>query len=239
LMKKPIVYDDGCHVNNGETVSPDCTYGVTGSSKKIVLFGDSHAAQWFPALEKIALARGYELISLTKSACPGPAVKKVETGAYKNADCSAWRSNAIARIQKIQPEAVLVSGMQNYEVPKGYVDRATWWREGEVKTLSALKGSSQHIIYIADTPHPDRDIPSCIAAGNISRCNGSEKALQIFSTGYQQINPTPWLCDRECPAVISETVVYRDASHLSVAMARQLSSSMDRALSNLGVFPAS
>ena len=222
---------------NGQTQSPECTYGVRGSVKKIVLFGDSHAAQWFPALEKIALARGYELISLSKSACPGPAVKKVEPGAYKNADCSAWRSNAIARIQKIQPDAVLVSGMQNYEIPKGYSDRATWWKEGEVKTFSALKGSSRHIIFISDTPHPNRDIPSCIAAGKLNRCNGSERAVQIFTAGYQQINPTPWLCTRNCPAIISGTVVYRDASHISVAMAQQLSNAMDRSLINIGVFP--
>ena len=37
VMQKPIVYDDGCHVNNGETTSPDCRYGVVGASKKIVL----------------------------------------------------------------------------------------------------------------------------------------------------------------------------------------------------------
>ena len=62
IMKKPIVYDDGCHVNNGETQSPDCTYGVRGAERKIVLFGDSHAAQWFPTLEKLAREKNFELI---------------------------------------------------------------------------------------------------------------------------------------------------------------------------------
>jgi peptidoglycan/LPS O-acetylase OafA/YrhL len=33
IMKKPVVYDDGCHVNNGETSSPDCSYGLRGAKR--------------------------------------------------------------------------------------------------------------------------------------------------------------------------------------------------------------
>ena len=236
IMKKPLVYDDGCHVNNGETSSPDCTYGLRGAKRKIVLFGDSHAAQWFPTLEKLAEEKGFELISLTKSACPGPAVTKVDTGEYKNKDCFAWREYAFNRIKKINPDAVLVSGFQHFEVPSQYSSRESWWREGEVKTYKSLQGSAQHIIYISDTPHPNRDIPSCIAAGNLDRCNGSERSTPIFSPGYQKINPTSWLCDRNCPGVIDGLVTYRDSSHLSVAMARALSPQLEAALTQLGVF---
>ena len=239
VMQKPIVYDDGCHVNNGETTSPDCRYGVVGASKKIVLFGDSHAAQWMPTLEKMAREKNFELISLTKSACPGPAVVKVNTGEYKNSDCSAWRDYAYKRITSIQPVAVIVAGMQHFDIPSGYPDRASWWREGQRKTLAALRGSSPHIIYLSDTPHPNRDIPSCIAAGKIERCNGSERSTPIYTSGYQQINPTPWLCTRTCPGVIGSTVVYRDASHLTVAMARSLSVELEKALTRLGVFSTS
>lgn len=236
IMKKPIVYDDGCHVNNGETQSPDCTYGVRGADRKIVLFGDSHAAQWFPTLEKLAREKNFELISLTKSACPGPAVLKVETGEYKNADCSAWRDYAYKRIAAINPDAVIVSGFQHFEVPSKFSSRTGWWREGEAKTYKALKGKSPRIIYISDTPHPNRDIPSCIAAGRLDRCNGSEPSEPIFTTGYLHIDPTSWLCRRSCPGVIDGVVVYRDASHLSVRMAENLSMNLSAALTRLGVF---
>ena len=235
ITQKPSVYLDNCHVNNGETTSPYCTYGKRSSSRKIVLFGDSHAAQWFPALEKLATENGFALISLTKSACPGPAVKKVDTGAYKNSDCFAWRDYAYKRIAQIKPEAILVSGFQHFEVPAGYASRTQWWREGEARTLAGLRGSSQHIVYISDTPHPKRDIPSCLAAGNLSRCNTSEKSQPIFSPGYQRINPTMWLCAEVCPAIIGNTIVYRDSSHLTVAMSRKLSTQLATALTSLGV----
>ena len=235
IMQKPLVYSDGCHVNNGETRSPDCTYGDKASSRKIVLFGDSHAAQWFPALEKLATENGFALISLTKSACPGPAVKKVDTGAYKNNDCFAWRDYAFKRMAQMQPEAIIVSGFQHFELPAGYSSRRQWWREGEVKTFAQLRGSSRHIVYISDTPHPKRDIPSCLAAGHITRCNTSEKSEAIFAPGYQRINPTLWLCGDSCPAILGGTVVYRDSSHLTVAMSRKLSTQLASSLTALGV----
>ena len=239
VMQKPIVYEDDCHVNNGETTSPECRYGTIGSQRKIVLFGDSHAAQWMPTLEKLGREKGFELISLTKSACPGPAVTKVDTGEYKNADCFAWRNYAFKRIKEINPDAVLVAGMQHFDIPAGYADRTSWWQEGLRKTYASLRGSSPHIISIADTPHPNRDIPSCIAAGKFDRCNGTERSTPIFTSGYQQIDPTSWLCSRKCPGIIASTVVYRDSSHLTVAMARKLSPEFAKALTRLGVFATS
>jgi len=235
ILEKPTVYNDGCHVNNGETKSGDCTYGNKGAKIRIVLFGDSHAAQWFPALEKLAQSKNFELISLTKSACPGPAVVKVDAGAYKNADCSAWRENSYKRIAEIHPEAVIVSGMQHFELPRGTTNRGNWWRDGEAKTLSRLIGSSSHLMYITDTPHPQRDIPSCLASGRVSQCNSTQRSLPYTISGFANIDPTSWLCDSVCPAIVDGTVAYRDASHISVAMSRKLSGKLLVALKAAGV----
>jgi len=70
IKARPAVYDDGCHANYEQINSGTCEYGKTDSNKVMVLYGDSHAAQWFPALHEIANRSGYKLISLTKSACP-------------------------------------------------------------------------------------------------------------------------------------------------------------------------
>lgn len=235
IMERPKVYLDDCHVNNGETFSGDCTYGPE-SETRIVLFGDSHAAQWMPVLEELAYEKNFTLISLTKSACPAPAVVKVESGGYKNADCSEWRENSIARIRGLKPDAVLVSGMQHFELPSGYTNRSTWWREGQIKTYEALKGSSKNIIYISDTPHPARDIPSCIAAGRIDKCNTTEPSPAIFSQGWKQINPTSWFCTETCPAVLNGVVVYRDASHISVLASKMVKPYLLSTLISLGLF---
>jgi peptidoglycan/LPS O-acetylase OafA/YrhL len=235
VMEKPKVYLDDCHVNNGETLSGECAYGPD-SPTKVILFGDSHAAQWMPVLEALAYKKNFQLISLTKSACPGPAVVKVETGEYKNADCAQWRENSIARIRSIKPMAVIVSGMQHFEMPSGYASRADWWREGEAKTYEALLGSSKHLIYISDTPHPERDIPSCIAAGRFDKCDTTSPSEAIFSPGWQQINPTSWFCAQTCPAVMNGVVVYRDASHISVMASKMVEPQLLSTLLSLGLF---
>jgi peptidoglycan/LPS O-acetylase OafA/YrhL len=235
LIKRPVIYDDNCHVNNGQTVSPECSYGDRGAKRKIVLFGDSHAAQWFPALERLANENNFELISLTKSACPGPAVEKVDSGEYKNADCFAWRDNSLERIAKLKPYAVIFSGFQHFQVPDGYSSRREWWQAGQRRTLDSLRGNATHIVYITDTPHPKQDIPACLAGGVISDCDDSERSEAISIPGLKAVNPTPWLCSDKCSSVINEQVAYRDGSHISIAMSESLAQPLGVALRRLGV----
>lgn len=235
LIKRPVIYDDNCHVNNGQTVSPECTYGDRGAKKKIVLFGDSHAAQWFPALQRLAKENNFELISLTKSACPGPAVEKVDSGEYKNADCFAWRDNSFERIAELKPYAVIFSGFQHFEVTDGYSSRREWWQAGQKRTLKSLRGNATHIVYITDTPHPQQDIPACLAGGVISDCDDSERSEAISIPGLKAVNPTPWLCSDKCSSVINEQVAYRDGSHISIAMSESLAQPLGVALRRLGV----
>jgi hypothetical protein len=52
-----------------------------------VLFGDSHAAQWFPAVENIASSQGYKLFSFTKTSCPAIDVPRSNKGAFKYSKC--------------------------------------------------------------------------------------------------------------------------------------------------------
>jgi peptidoglycan/LPS O-acetylase OafA/YrhL len=235
VLAQPKIYQDGCHLENGQIIPPECTYGKRNAERKIVLFGDSHAAQWFPALEKMAKENGFALTSFTKSACPGPAIRKVDKGGYRNSECSKWRDNVYKRITELKPEAVLVSGMQYFQRPEGYQSRAQWWQEGQRKTLLALRGLAPKIVYIADTPHPKQDIPSCLSSKKARNCDNTEKTPSITVDGYLLVDPTPWLCAGNCPAVLDGIFTYRDASHISVEMSTSLSAQMARALRALGL----
>ena len=236
VMAKPTVYGDGCHVNYGETKSGYCTYGKKASPTTIVLYGDSHAAQWFPALQTLASERGFTLISLTKSACPSVDSPRPDQGAFKNVHCEKWRENSIARIHEIQPAAVIVSSFQYFTPPHGYPNRAKWWSDGQQRLLHDLKGASDKLIYLSDTPHPIRDIPSCLASRNSDTCDSTEKSPVNIVQGFSVIDPTDWLCSRFCPAIIDGIVAYRDASHISVDMARHLSRELEQALIRAGLF---
>ena len=236
VVQRPIVYDDGCHVNYGESESDECSYGDKNSDSTIVLFGDSHAAQWFPTLEKLARERDFKLISLTKSACPAVVLPRNDKGAYKNSDCNQWRENSINRIKKLRPQAVITSSFQYFTPASGYSDRDKWWSDGQRELLSLLRGASEHLIYISDTPHPTRDIPSCLASRDFESCNSTQKSPVQIIDGFEKIDPTPWLCTDFCPAIQNGYVVYRDASHISIDAALSLKPQLEAALIAKGLF---
>jgi len=236
VMQKPAVYGDNCHSNYGETESGDCTYGNLNSATTIVLYGDSHAAQWFPTLLQLANERGFKLVSLTKSACPSVDVPRADQGAYKNIHCETWRDKSVARIKQIRPAAVILSSYQHFTPPSGYSDENKWWKDGQKRLLSSLRGSSDHLIYINDTPRPLRDIPNCLASRDVNSCNTTERTPVKIIRGFKVIDPEPWLCTKLCPAIKDGYVVYRDASHISVAAALALKPQLEAALVARGLF---
>ena len=236
VIQKPKVYDDGCHVNYGESESGKCEYGDLNSKRVIVLYGDSHAAQWFPTLEQLALKQGFKLVSLTKSACPSADVPRDDKGAFKSSDCDQWRINSVARIKKLHPAAVIMSGFQYYAPARGYSDREKWWMDGQDRLFASLRGASDHLIYISDTPHPTRDIPNCLASRDSQSCDSSERSPVLINPGFEKIDPTQWLCEEFCPAIKDGYVAYRDASHISVQAALALAPKLEEALIAKGLF---
>jgi hypothetical protein len=236
VRSKPLVNDDGCHIHVRETVSPRCEYGDTSSERTIVLYGDSHAAQWFPALDLIGQRKGIKIVSLTKSACPSAEVIKELSSQYVIEDCQAFRDSSVARINKIKPLAVILTGMQPFTAPYSDESAKSWWLAGEKVLFNRIKGATQYPIYITDTPLPRVDIPDCLVAGRGDACDTARPIDAEVATGLIAINPTPWLCADKCPAVVDGIIAYRDQSHLTVAMSKHLSSKLEIALTRLGLF---
>jgi len=235
IKARPLVYEDGCHANYAETKSDACEYAELDSQKTMVLYGDSHAAQWFPALAEIASRSGYKLVSLTKSACPSVDVVRSDQGAFKMSRCKKWREDSIQRIMKMKPDVLVMSSFQYFAQPRQFQDRDKWWDDGQRKLLAQVKNASPNLIYLTDTPHPARDIPACLANNSISQCNKTERSKNLSISGFEVIDPNSWLCSRTCPAVKDGVVAYRDASHISVDIAIALIPRLTQALRDQGV----
>jgi peptidoglycan/LPS O-acetylase OafA/YrhL len=235
IKARPLVYEDGCHANYAETKSDACEYAKLDSQKTMVLYGDSHAAQWFPALAEIASRSGYKLVSLTKSACPSVDVVRSDQGAFKMSRCKKWREDSIQRIMKMKPDVLVMSSFQYFAQPRQFQDRDKWWDDGQRKLLAQVKNASPNLIYLIDTPHPARDIPACLANNSISQCNKTERSKNLSISGFEVIDPNSWLCSRTCPAVKDGVVAYRDASHISVDIAIALIPRLTQALRDQGV----
>ena len=235
IRQNPTNYADGCHIHRGVTRSPACQYGDPYGKETIVLYGDSHAAQWLPALDIIGKKRHVKIISLTKSACSATELVLPLSSQYSVSDCQKFRDNSIARIKKLSPIAVITSSYQQLKATDGSADPLAWWISGEAKLLERLNPITLKSFYITDTPRPTLDIPDCLSKGAKSDCDGSLKLNPTTAPGFIAIDPTGWLCQQSCPAIVDGLVAYRDQSHISVAMSKHLAPRLESALKAHGV----
>jgi peptidoglycan/LPS O-acetylase OafA/YrhL len=235
-------YYDGCLVDARVAESPACVYGDRGSGTTVVLFGDSHAMQWFPALERIAKRRGWRLLNLTKGGCPPASVQVLQpTKTRENPACPAWREDTLRRIEaKERPALVLVGSSVNYTVLDGgrRLSRAKSTAAlgaGYAPTLRRLQAAGARVAVLVDAPRPPRNVPSCVSGAmkQLHRCAFARgaaiaRAASIRDAvrrvpGAAVIDATDRFCLRDlCPAVIGNVLVYRNSGHLTASFVATL-----------------
>ncbi|MFE4061967.1 SGNH hydrolase domain-containing protein [Streptomyces sp. NPDC059096] len=247
------VYRDGCHADYAATGTRPCVYGDRTSSRTVVLFGDSHAAQWFPALQRLATTRGWKLVSLTKASCKVADVTIV-SGHQPYTACDTWRSHALARIRTLRPALVVVSSSDAGDPARPAADPLRQWTTGFENTFRALGTSGARVAALLDTPWPQGDPIDCAARNSLQlracarpvpdaiRDASRRGALRAAAatTGTTVIDPTPWLCAPRtgiCPVIVADTAVYRDDSHLSEAYAEALAPVLAPSLDRLAGTP--
>jgi hypothetical protein len=242
---RPRSYFDGCHVNHGATPRV-CLYGVTNASRSILLFGDSHAAQWLPALEDIATRRGWRIVSVTKSSCPVAAVTVNHLGS-RYIECDVWRRRALDRIAQLHPTLLVAASLDAYPLfdARGVVPGrrfADVWRRGLAKTLRRLKSSAHRVVLIGDTPRQRMDVVACLRRhqDDISACvTASSRAvhedhnaidMEAANAAYVRYAPTaPVLCPYDpCPVVIDRWLIDFDNGHMNATYSRKLGPALER-----------
>lgn len=218
---KAQIYDDGC-VNIG--VDPevhDCRYGASGSEFTMVLYGDSHAAHWFPALHEIAIDRSINFVVLTKGGCPTANVA-IPTAILAQ-QCPIWRDAAIAKMNELQPDLVVMTASHDYP------NSSEEWSAGMAETVDRVLPATSKLVMLGDNPNA-RDLPSNCLSRNLfsaSACSNTRSAavsqdrIDIeYSIATQRsiefIDTTDWFCTAStCPMMIGDILLYRDATHLS------------------------
>lgn len=233
----PLPYRDGCH--GASPLSPRCFYGNVRSRTTIVLFGDSHALSWFPAVLRVARDRGWRLINVTRSMCPPAHVLSYHRATDSILrSCLTWRNRAIARLAQLRPAIILMSGSRGFvsansagQVLTGRA-RTNDWIRGMKWTLARLVPAAGRVILLADTPNSRFASPAACLASNPRhsvRCATSvTKAISYpwlnvefgvaKDTKAGFIDPQRWVCPTSpCPAVVWGRLVHRNRGHLTVS----------------------
>src|SRR4029079_12255823 len=105
-----------CSLLAGRTGDGPGTYGDPNGTTDVVLLGDSHLGQWWPALERIAAARHWKVTFLLKTSCPYEDASAPDDG-EPSGECDTWRAGALRRIATERPDLVLLAS--NHRAPAG------------------------------------------------------------------------------------------------------------------------
>ena len=219
---RPKPYDAGCHAPYAATEPAACAFG-TGETA--VLYGDSHAAMWFPALE----AAGLRVVPMTKSACP-PAALDVWSPVFgrEYRECAAYRDAVVARVAAERPAVVVIGSARHYEPVYRFTVYGPAWVNGLGETVRRLAAAGSRVVVLGPLPRPKGDVPDCLArhlddaractrprAEAVDTAGLAAERAAVEAAGGTYVDVTPWVCVTVCPVVVGTMLVYRDDNHLT------------------------
>ncbi|MFM2194281.1 MAG: hypothetical protein RLZZ460_951 [Chloroflexota bacterium] len=224
---------DGCLAFERVTTPPECVYGVKGSTVTIALVGDSHASHWFPAIEAIALERGWRLLTFVKVSCSfttlpqrNLALKRV----YR--ECTTFNEATVARLSEIKPALTIIVNRRTFRpIAEGVTPTIAGAAFGEM--VARLPGITAILV---DTPDPGRDVPACLSKhpSDIRACLftqddadnreiGVAERVAAEASGATLIDLTSEICAAwPCSPIAKNVLIYRDEDHMTETFSRTL-----------------
>lgn len=248
----------GCTLDATESAPRQCVFGDRSAAGAIALFGDSHAAQWFSALDSVARVRGLRLVTMTKYGCSASRIANYDRKLKRRFDeCERWREASIRQIVEMRPSVLVIAQYSAQGVvrvlPVDSADAplASTWREGLRSTLRTLDSAGVTTLLIGDTPAPHRLVPACLSRAQhdgqpSSVCDvPRSRAVDTLArraevegvaglTTVHLLDLTEHVCGATtCAAMRGDTVVYLDDNHLTDAFVRGLTPTLDSAVTSV------
>ncbi|GAA2276975.1 SGNH hydrolase domain-containing protein [Glycomyces scopariae] len=246
-LDTPALYDDGCQVDRDDPeVNPDCWYGDPDGEKTVVLLGDSHAAQWFPALNQLAEASGWRLLVQAKANCSVPAVDTYDPILEREyTECPQWKDGVYDLLDQVEPDIVVAAAWDKKDVIADDPQQA--WVDGWVASVERLQETGADVYYLADSPDVRVNVPECLTTNprDATECvndladsvvdpeRREATMAAVDEAGATVVDPIPWICDTDggtCPVIVGDLLVYRDANHLTARFVAELAPQLATAI---------
>jgi peptidoglycan/LPS O-acetylase OafA/YrhL len=236
----PTFYD-GCMDAFLETAVRNCAFGAATSARTVVLFGDSHAAMWFPAVDAAANAHGWRLLNLTKATCPpfdipifSPDLGRTFT------ECEAWRSKVLARIMVEHPALVILGVARHYEPVYGFSPYDNGWLSYLAQMVIQLRQLGSQVLVIGPVPKPPFVVPDCLSAHlssaaactfpvaqTINEAGEAAERAAVMNAGGAYLNTQPWFCaGATCGVMLDNIEMWRDDNHITETYSAYLGPAM-------------
>jgi len=224
---------DGCLAFERVTTPPNCVYGVKGSAITIALVGDSHASHWFPAIEAIALERGWRLVSFVKVSCSFTTLVQRNLALKREyRECTAFNEATVARLNQIKPALTIIVNRRTFRpIEENITSALAGAALGEM--VARIPGTT---VILVDTPDPGRDVPACLSKhpSDIRACLfaqddadnreiGIAERVAADVSGARLIDLTANICTEwPCSPISGSVLIYRDEDHMTATFSRSL-----------------
>ena len=237
-----------CSIDFADVRVPSCLGGDPNGTKLIILYGDSHASMWMPAIDAIAKKNGYRVELYAKLACP---LIEAPVWSYQLnrpfSECIQWQQLVLPKIKNAKPDLLIVTDQWKPAVVNGEksdFDTETLWEKEFPKALATLNSYAKKLVVIGNNPSMTTDSINCVSkpGATISICasvrtkadnnaiNKIEQAAAI-SVKATFIDTVAWACDAYmCPAIIDNKLVYFDQWHFTATYVDWLTPSLAKAL---------
>jgi peptidoglycan/LPS O-acetylase OafA/YrhL len=230
-----------CHLDFLDVKQDPCVFGDPAGTRTLLLFGDSHANQWFGAFDAAAKQRHWKLINWTKAACPVANLTVFAPVLNRDySECDTWRKSTVARITSLHPD-VIIAGQSDATAPSTDDHK---WADATVDTLRQLRRPGTAVIMLQDNPYSPKDPVACLAnhLKDVRPCTyrradgyGYERPTRatdlgaaVRAAGFPIVDTAAWVCGLDaCPVVVGTTPVYRDQGHVTNTYARWLAPIVD------------
>jgi hypothetical protein len=235
----PYAPPDGCisKDSSSDTTSKVCRIGASASAKLVVLFGDSHAMMWLPALLETAWRDGWAVVPLLRTGCTP---QKWRPGGG-DAPCREWYAWALRQVGRLHPRATLLGGSIG-ELDTPSARAAT---DGVTEAAAALKRLGR-VVVIGDPEGLTVNPVDCLLSGHASMASCTTTwpaaslraydrvAARTKALGVGFLATRGFLCfERRCPAVIGHTIAYMDNNHMTVAYSARIGGAFGAAFRRL------
>lgn len=232
----PAGYSSGCFLTLHDPSYRECVVGDESAPSTIIVFGNSHAAHWAPALDALAARHEWKLIYIVHDGC------RISISYEQSEICASWVDHAWQRLPELianENVAMVLTSPPPPAERAGDV-RATY--DSAFASLSSMGAPAAMIVppprgktLGVDCPTPARSSLDACAAERTAALRGySMLSDAAHDAGMGVIDLTDYFCtDRLCPAVIDDLWVRRDDSHLTRVFAVALTDAVESSLRSL------
>ena len=242
-LDTPLAGIEECQIEPEDRVPRLCELGASAPAPTVLLLGDSHAAQWLPAVRAIADQRGWRVLTILHSSCAFSTVPRAYSPAAESACRSANEATAKLVAERDDVDLVLTSALSGDSFAGSTEDPDVGAR-GFAGAWRELVAHGMPVVAIRDNPrfvaggrvtdcvrHDDSSPQRCDLDRAASMFEDQQIAAVESTPGTALIDLTDHLCLTDtCPAVIGSVLVYRDNNHLTATFARSLARALDHEL---------